>query len=233
MENKGKYCINCKKKITLYAKRCRSCSKKGNKAPRFIDGRSLQKHYCINCKKEVSTYKTKKCQKCYLKTNKDKKNSNYKGGKPKCIDCNRKLKHYGNNRCRKCYKKFVKIPENNPNFGNHINMSSEWREKQQLLNWQSGKNSHNWQGGKSFEPYPLGWTNTFKEQIRYKDGYKCQVCGCHEVECSRKLDVHHIDYDKENINLNNLISLCKSCHTKTNFNRKYWEGYFKCKNKVK
>ena len=29
-----------------------------------------------------------------------------------------------------------------------------------------------WEGGKSFEFYPLGWTNTFREQIRYRDKYK-------------------------------------------------------------
>lgn len=84
---------------------------------------------------------------------------------------------------------------------------------------------YNWQGGKSFEPYPLGWTRTFKEQIRYRDGYKCQICGVPEAECGRKLDVHHIDYDKENLSLNNLISLCKSCHMKTNYNREYWKSW--------
>ena len=81
----------------------------------------------------------------------------------------------------------------------------------------------NWRGGKSFEIYPLGWNRTFKEQIRYRDGYKCQICGKPEVESYRKLDVHHIDYNKKNIKDKNLITLCQSCHFKTNFRRKYWE----------
>ena len=85
----------------------------------------------------------------------------------------------------------------------------------------------NWKGGKSFEPYPLGWNKTHKEQIRFRDGYKCQICGCSEVENIRKLSVHHIDYDKNNIELNNLISICIKCHSKTNFNREYWLKYFK------
>ena len=42
----------------------------------------------------------------------------------------------------------------------------------------TGKLSPTWQGGKSFEPYPLGWNKTYKEQIRYRDTYKCQLCGC-------------------------------------------------------
>jgi hypothetical protein len=86
--------------------------------------------------------------------------------------------------------------------------------------------SYLWKGGKSFEIYPIGWNNTFKEQIRYRDGYKCQLCGKPEIENCRKLDVHHIDYNKQNISEKNLTSLCKSCHIKTNNNREYWKEYF-------
>jgi 5-methylcytosine-specific restriction endonuclease McrA len=87
-------------------------------------------------------------------------------------------------------------------------------------------NNPNWRGGKSFEPYPLGWNKTYKEQIRYRDGYRCQLCGCHEIECRVKLHVHHIDYEKNNLRPENLISLCNSCHVKTNGRREYWKGYF-------
>ena len=81
--------------------------------------------------------------------------------------------------------------------------------KENLSKTQQGKRNSNWQGGKSFELYPLGWNKTYKEQIRYRDGYKCQSpeCGIPEVECRRKLDIHHIDYDKKNIKPENLISL--------------------------
>jgi len=37
---------------------------------------------------------------------------------------------------------------------------------------------------------------------------------------------HHIDYEKTNNVEGNLVSLCKSCHTKTNFNRDAWIAYF-------
>ena len=93
----------------------------------------------------------------------------------------------------------------------------------------TGKLASNWQGGISFEPYPLDWTNDLRESIRKRDNYICQECGIHQDELKgfyRKLDIHHIDYDKDNLNPNNLISLCKSCHVKTNFNRKYWIEYF-------
>ena len=91
----------------------------------------------------------------------------------------------------------------------------------------SGKENHyNWKGGISFEPYPLGWTKTFKEQIRFRDRYTCQICGCSEVENSKRLCVHHIDYNKSNLSVDNLISLCRSCHIKTNYKREYWQEYF-------
>jgi hypothetical protein len=93
-------------------------------------------------------------------------------------------------------------------------------------------NNPAWRGGISFEPYPLGWNKTFKEQIRYRDGYKCQLCGCPEVECKVKLSIHHIDYNKNNLNMDNLISLCHNCHSKTGLNREYWINYFKTKGEV-
>ena len=84
----------------------------------------------------------------------------------------------------------------------------------------------NWQGGKSFEEYGVEFDNGLKEQIRFRDGYKCQECGCSQLENGRQLDIHHIDYIKKNNKPNNLISLCKSCHMKTNFNRDYYYAYF-------
>ena len=49
------------------------------------------------------------------------------------------------------------------------------------------------------------------------------------LNIKRKLDVHHIDYDKKNNDPKNLISLCRKCHMKTNKNRKYWTKYFQNK----
>ena len=75
-----------------------------------------------------------------------------------------------------------------------------------------GKNNSAWIDGRSFIPYPLGWNNTFKEQIRYRDQYKCQECGMPEVEYIRKLDIHHKDCNKNNLSPENLITLCRKCH---------------------
>jgi len=119
------------------------------------------------------------------------------------------------------------IGENNNFFGKKHSVDTRKKMSDiKLLSEIRGEKHPNWQGGKSFEPYPLGWSKTYKEQIRFRDNYTCQICGCSETECTRKLHVHHIDYNKMNINHENLISLCISCHMKTNYNRKYWVEYF-------
>jgi len=88
------------------------------------------------------------------------------------------------------------------------------------------KNSR-WLGGKSFEEYTLDWTQTLKRSIRERDKYICQLCS--EVQGDIALDVHHIDYNKKNCNPENLITLCRKCHMKTNYKRDYWLNYFKNK----
>lgn len=83
----------------------------------------------------------------------------------------------------------------------------------------------NWQNGISFEPYAIGWNKSLKEQVRDRDDHICQLCGKTEQENNQTLCVHHITYNKKNLDLKLLISLCYVCHTKTNYNRKYWQKY--------
>ena len=87
------------------------------------------------------------------------------------------------------------------------------------------ENNPNWKGGISFEPYPVEWKESLKEFIRERDGHICQICSVHQDDYWRKLDVHHIDYDKDNLLETNLISLCSSCHTTTNGSRDFWYVY--------
>ena len=83
-----------------------------------------------------------------------------------------------------------------------------------------------WLGGISFEPYGLEFNNHLKEEIRKREGYKCQECRYNQKQLGYELSIHHIDFNKKNNNSNNLIALCKSCHSKTNLNRFYWTNYF-------
>ncbi len=89
-----------------------------------------------------------------------------------------------------------------------------------------GEKSYLWQGGKSFEEYPIDWRNSLKNEIRERDNFTCQLCGKSQQENKEKLSIHHWDYDKKNLDPSNLISLCRSCHIRTNHNRKFWISIF-------
>lgn len=91
----------------------------------------------------------------------------------------------------------------------------------------SGEKSNFWKGGIAYLPYSIDWTETLRTSIRERDKFVCQICN--KKQGNRLHSVHHIDYDKKNCNPNNLITLCISCHMKTNTNREKWFNYFKNK----
>jgi hypothetical protein len=88
------------------------------------------------------------------------------------------------------------------------------------------ENNSAWEGGISFLPYPPDFNERLKEKIRERDGRVCQLCGISEEEKGKKQSVHHIDYDKNNCDEENLIALCHDCHIKTNLNREDWFLFF-------
>ena len=99
----------------------------------------------------------------------------------------------------------------------------------------AGKNNPNWQGGISFEPYSVEWTKELKKKVKERDNYICQLCDKTKKEqnetdsLKRGLTVHHINYDKKNCAMNNLITLCRKCNSIVNFKREDWINYFKQK----
>jgi len=87
------------------------------------------------------------------------------------------------------------------------------------------KKCHFWRGGISYLEYPQEFNGGLKNHVRWRDHHECQLCGA--PQNGTKHSVHHIDYDKKNLDPRNLITLCHPCHAKTNGNREYWECYFK------
>lgn len=75
-----------------------------------------------------------------------------------------------------------------------------------------------------------GFTEELREKIRDRDGRFCQLCGRSELEIFKfykdDLNVHHIDYDRSHNDEENLVSLCRECHSKTGFDREFWQVYF-------
>ena len=162
------------------------------------------KKHCINCNKLISR-EAKRCRKCKGKIHSNLMKEFWKNKSHHWLVNGRCLKKYY---CIDCEKRIGRRAIRCKKCSNSM------------------EHNTNWQEGKSFEPYALGWNNTYKEQVRFRDGYKCRLCKKPEIENRRKLDIHHIDYDKKNIDIENLISLCHSCHMKTNFNREYWKVIF-------
>lgn len=216
-------CPTCNKEFHFeYWRKRKYCSQKCYKKIR-------EKHIvnCISCNKQIkiigNRYKKSKTKrftcsrKCMGIYNRGINNPNYDNHKLlgknnpnwkdkhliKCLECNKEIlvKH-----CLKEIRKFC---------------SRECQHKYSV-----GENASGWKGGKSNEDYPYTFNEKLKTFVRKRDGHKCQVCGVPQQECIKALCVHHIDYNKMNSEVNNLISLCYKCHNKTVSNRNYWTKYF-------
>ncbi len=85
----------------------------------------------------------------------------------------------------------------------------------------TGSKSHFWRGGLSFGEYGEDFNTQLKHLIKKRDNYICRICSI-KIK-NEYLHVHHIDYDKQNNDPKNLISLCNKCHPKTNYNREKWK----------
>jgi len=202
---------------------------------RYIDGRCSKKYYCKEegCNNKISYYTYKygqgNCKSCAGKkvykitgNNLLKNNTSWnKNKKLTEIHVQKLIKaHLGQIPWNKdkinVYSKEMLIKMRNRKL---LNPLRYWLNKKKEL-------APNWRGGLSLQIYPIGWTKRLRELIRERDNYECQLCNKSEKKNGRKLSVHHIDYDKENLDPNNLISLCTVCHSKTNFNREFWETIF-------
>jgi len=87
------------------------------------------------------------------------------------------------------------------------------------------ENNPNWRGGISCEPYCEQWSDQeYKESIKQRDGYKCLNPECNKT--SDKLCIHHIDYVKKNCHPLNLITICISCNSKANKDRKWHKAWY-------
>ena len=82
----------------------------------------------------------------------------------------------------------------------------EWRLK--IARSVSGKKNPRWENGRSVLPYTPGFSNKVRELVWERDNGECQNCGSDQHLC-----VHHKDFSKDNHDLDNLVLICRSCHT--------------------
>ena len=205
-----KICPICKKRFSvpnclnrmLYCSR--SCYEKGRKKGKYIK--------CIVCNKKfyampsIIKKNRKYCsQKCMGKNHQKNKHFNWKSKQVKCKTCGKKF------------------------YAHILDIKKGWGlfcSKNCMNIFYVGENSPNWIDGKSFEPYPSLFNTQLKEKIRVRDNFICQLCSVPELECTKRLLIHHVDYNKENCNEKNLISLCNKCNSIVNYKREYWKAYF-------
>ena len=121
-------------------------------------------------------------------------------------------------------KSFLLSGKSNPNYGNGDKIRGINNPMYGVHRY--GELSPNWNNGSSFEPYSPKFNKELKQSILERDNYTCQCPNC--LHLSEGLDVHHIDYDKQNNSLDNLTTLCDSCHSKTNGKnkRQYWTEFY-------
>ena len=119
-------CIDCKKEISRYAKRCYSCANTGKNHPNWQN----KKPFCKYCGKPLVNYGKERCQSCAAKERyKDSTNNpNYKDGRSIkdnfCQVCGKKI-DWKADFCRSCYQK----AERNHQFidgRSHIDYPEEW-----------------------------------------------------------------------------------------------------------
>ena len=87
-----------------------------------------------------------------------------------------------------------------------------------------GENHPNWLGEDHNRIYPEEF-NQARKQILKRDGGKCLNPGCWGT--SKRISVHHIDYDKDNNDLGNLITVCMSCNNRANKGREFWTAFYR------
>lgn len=117
-------------------------------------------------------------------------------------------------KCKVCDKKFRVVKSKaKQKFCSH-KCSGKWKSKSQI-----GEANPNWHGGTW--SYPPEFNDKLKQVIRCRDQHACKICD-RKYKKGKRFPVHHIDYNKQNNCPNNLITLCHTCHAKTNANREYW-----------
>jgi 5-methylcytosine-specific restriction endonuclease McrA/transcription elongation factor Elf1 len=178
---------------------CEYCGKETKSKPSEIN----KKRFCsIQCKADWQS-----------ENNTGENSPTWKGGKVK-------------KDCKICGETVKRKPSHLENQENVFCSYKCHREHQSIH--QCGENHHHFEGGRTVE-YGPNWKRQRRKALE-RDNYTCKVCGITEDELEKTIHVHHItprkkyitngEIDHERANdLDNLITLCPSCHRK-------WEGLY-------
>lgn len=117
-----------------------------------------------------------------------------------------------------------------PTFEARLNMSKA-QLKLREDGWMCGENHPAYIDGRSKEKqkYCILFNDfEFRSMILQRDNNKCMnPCCTGNKDRFNRLDLHHIDYNKMNCNPDNIITLCHSCHSRSNYDRKWHKSWYR------
>lgn len=89
----------------------------------------------------------------------------------------------------------------------------------------SGLNCALWKGGISCDPYCDAWLDKeYKQDIKDRDGNRCLNPDCWGKD--KLLSIHHINYEKKDCKPSNLITICRSCNSRANKDRRWHNAWY-------
>jgi len=93
-----------------------------------------------------------------------------------------------------------------------------------------GKNNPNYIENLEREYCQIFSDKDFRNMIFERDHHTCKHCGITRmlnlIVNKYNFCIHHIDYNKKNCDIYNLITLCLSCNLKANYNRNFWKDFY-------
>lgn len=229
-------CPTCKKDFKTYINPpnrrtycCKKCVPVTTKIPKT----------CAGCGKEFEVWPSMNAQQyCTIECR-----QNHKCTVTQCPNCGKDVRSWKSNKhiyCnRECEKAYTVLTTRCPKCDKEFTYHRSWpriycsRECSNSVNavanlgdyCATGSEHPFWEGGSVGYRGP-NWIQQ-KNRVRKRDGYKCQHCGLTEKKLGHKMHVHHItpfrtygyipdvnDHYKIANKMNNLVSLCPSCHKK-------------------
>ncbi len=119
--------------------------------------------------------------------------------------------------------KIARDRKNNPMFGRHHSPVTRAKISKAV----SGENGGHWKGGISFEPYCPKFNADLKRRIRAFFDHRCIICGKGATDNGQNVGCHHVEYNKQACcdgKPVHFATLCRSCHSITNFDRERWQS---------